>query len=453
MSTPDLLHKLAARGNAEAQYRLAVELMASDEPMARDLPAAVEWLRKAADAGHAPAMRDLGICYMNGKVVACNGSTAREWLELAADRNDTKSMMLLSGFFADGRSEVSVPKDLPRAFELMKRAADLNVPEAQQILGNFYYEGTGVLRDTKQAVTWWRRAAEQRHAPAQFELGEAYRRGECVPQDTKEAMRWFRRAAAQGHKMAKALLTSHGGTRYGEAPDAAIEAEATRAAAERGCAKEQCNLAGHYLSGKHGLPQDHALAAHWLSKSADQGHKEAIMPLAKLYMDGHGPVDLDTDEKRAWATTVLVACAASLGDGLAVKFLWNMRKGGDHDAFLLQSVREAATQGDAWAQCKLGEELLATGAAAEAGKFIAASARQGYADALALLNSDTVATERAIVTAVCAGCGKTEEQATKMYACKTCSIARFCSRACQKRAWKTSHKAACSAFVKAAAAE
>ena len=53
--------------------------------------------------------------------------------------------------------------------ELKTRAANGDA-EAQNNLGNCYYNGEGVTKDYAEAVRWYRKAAEQGHANAKIVL-------------------------------------------------------------------------------------------------------------------------------------------------------------------------------------------------------------------------------------------------------------------------------------------
>lgn len=82
--------------------------------------------------------------------------------------------------------------------EQLKGKAQKGDATAQNELGDKYYYGNGVEKDSKAAVGWYRRAANQGHAEAQFSLGYMYDEGKGVPKDDKEAAKWYRRAAVQG---------------------------------------------------------------------------------------------------------------------------------------------------------------------------------------------------------------------------------------------------------------
>ncbi|MBR5735095.1 MAG: sel1 repeat family protein, partial [Desulfovibrionaceae bacterium] len=73
-------------------------------------------------------------------------------------------------------------------------------------LGIMYFEGRGVPRNSKQAISWWQKAAEQNYAEAQFYLGMLSERGNGLPLDKNQALAWYGKAAEQNHELAKKAL-------------------------------------------------------------------------------------------------------------------------------------------------------------------------------------------------------------------------------------------------------
>jgi TPR repeat protein len=67
-----------------------------------------------------------------------------------------------------------------KMIEECKRAAEAGDAMAQYNLGQFYYNGTGVTVDQREAIKWYTRAAEGRFRDAQFNLGLCYRNGTGV---------------------------------------------------------------------------------------------------------------------------------------------------------------------------------------------------------------------------------------------------------------------------------
>jgi hypothetical protein len=90
--------------------------------------------------------------------------------------------------------------------ETGKAPASANPPkstaqaEADFQRGRDYAEGRGVEKDLAKAAEYYRKAAEQGHAEAQFSLGYAYRYGYGVAKDIDEAARWYRKAAESSAK-------------------------------------------------------------------------------------------------------------------------------------------------------------------------------------------------------------------------------------------------------------
>ena len=89
--------------------------------MPKDYAKAVSWYRKAADAGNAAAMYNLGYMYVNGLGVARNCDEGAVWT---------------------------------------RKAAEAGFPEAECEMGYLYQNGLGVGKDSSQAVAWYRKSAE-----------------------------------------------------------------------------------------------------------------------------------------------------------------------------------------------------------------------------------------------------------------------------------------------------
>ena len=90
---------------------------------------------------------------------------------------------------------------------LLLKAGQMGSLEAQRDLGALFATGdwTGP-RDVVRAAEWYRRAAERGHADAEYNLGFMYLLGEGVQTDPDEGLRWLRRSADQGGETAIRLL-------------------------------------------------------------------------------------------------------------------------------------------------------------------------------------------------------------------------------------------------------
>ena len=92
-----------------------------------------------------------------------------------------------------------IPQDRQLAFKWIAAAAAQGLAEAQNRLGQFYYDGFGVPKDMVEAIKWYTKAAEQNHYLSQVILGEVYLTGEgVVAKNLVEAHVWFNLATAAG---------------------------------------------------------------------------------------------------------------------------------------------------------------------------------------------------------------------------------------------------------------
>lgn len=113
---------------------------------------AVEYLRRAAEAGNADAAFDLALLAEHGRCVPQNKSQALAWYELAAKNGDAR---------------------------------------APNVIGTIYLGQAEIARDLGKASFWFRRGVNVFDADAYYHLGEMYAEGQNVPKDPIEAYMWF----------------------------------------------------------------------------------------------------------------------------------------------------------------------------------------------------------------------------------------------------------------------
>lgn len=118
---------------------------------------AVKWYRKAAEQGHAEAMRSLGICYQEGYGVPQSREEAVRWYRQAADKGDAEAMNNLGVCYDMGNG---VRKSHEKAVAWYRRAIEKGDSTAMRNLGNCYTNGWGVAKDKKQADYWYNKAKE-----------------------------------------------------------------------------------------------------------------------------------------------------------------------------------------------------------------------------------------------------------------------------------------------------
>ena len=94
-------------------------------------------------------------------------------------------------------------KNYKDIFGMLKPLAEQGNATAQYRLGQLYFLGRGVSKDTQEAVKWFRRAVGQGVPEAQLSLGVSYFAGVDMPKDITQAYKWFRIAGANGNKDAQ----------------------------------------------------------------------------------------------------------------------------------------------------------------------------------------------------------------------------------------------------------
>jgi len=153
---------------------------------------------KAAAAGNAQAMRELGKLYRDGRGVPRDYDVARQWYEKAAAAGDSLAMCELGYFYKSARG---VPRDYDVARQWYEKAAAAGNAQAVYELGVFYENGLGVPQDYDQARQRFEKAAAAKFSLAMLELGNLYKNGRGVPQDDEQARQWYEKAAASDSRV------------------------------------------------------------------------------------------------------------------------------------------------------------------------------------------------------------------------------------------------------------
>lgn len=177
----------ARQGFADARQKLA-ELEAPDwyalYQQESDQAKRMEYLKKAAQQGHAEAQYQLGHCYYLGRGVEEDEAQAVQWYRKAAEQGYAPALASLAYCYSEGHGVKKNPAEAARWFQKLARQ---DTPEAWYWLGDCYENGSVVEEDEAQAVRWYRKAAEQGYAQAQDELGRCYLFGYGLKADAVRA--------------------------------------------------------------------------------------------------------------------------------------------------------------------------------------------------------------------------------------------------------------------------
>ena len=311
-----LYRQAAAQGHPGAQSNLAILLLNSQRT-----PEGLDWLRKAAAAGAAPAMTLLGNLSLTGNGLPKNEKDAKTWLTKAADLGDADALASLSLMAETGtalpkdpakaldllqkaaeRNSVKallrlamkrlkgdgLPKDGAQTISLLTRAANLGSTEATLALGTLYETGESVEKNLATALKWYRQAADAGDSTASLKLGVLYSEGsKDIPQDDTKALQAFLRSAELGQPAAMYNVGTYFEKGRGAAPNPTESFKWHLKAALSGLSLAQREIGLRYRTGR-GVQTDTVVALSWLSRAATAGDADAALTLADMLLAGEG---------------------------------------------------------------------------------------------------------------------------------------------------------------------
>lgn len=100
-------------------------------------------------------------------------------------------------------------RDLKQAHVHLLKAAELDHPRAQGLVGVNYMRGRGTKRNVDEGIRWLTIGAENGWPHAQMKLGEAYRDGVGVEQDPVEALKWLALGGRAGSIAGRMIASSY----------------------------------------------------------------------------------------------------------------------------------------------------------------------------------------------------------------------------------------------------
>jgi uncharacterized protein len=196
---------------------------------------AIEYFRRSADLGYAPAQVVLGYLYETGRDTTADPRGAFEWYKKAAQQDDPLAQWLAGRIIYAG----AVPgRDLNEASGFLQSSADHGNPFGEYLLGQIKLE----RQDYPNAAAWFRKAAEQGLPQAQEQLAKLLRDGRGVAAtDRFEAYVWMLVSNSAGNRRVasdlQALEADLGTNQVEQAKAKAREMEGSvsRSVAAHGC--------------------------------------------------------------------------------------------------------------------------------------------------------------------------------------------------------------------------
>ena len=303
-------------------------------------------MQAGAQAGNVDDIRELGHAYQTGELGVRDYDKAFELIKKAADMGDDKAMVLLAPLYILGQG---VEKDIEEAFALFEKAYNMGNMKAGRYLGTHYELGIGTAVNYKRAAELYEESMNRGDITAACQLGSLYERGLGVPQDYDRAEELYARSAERGDVIASAGWSCIG------------------------------NLYETRTDGR----ADYGKAKEWYQKAADVGNPDGLSGLLRMghynphpWIAGHNfslsilclVSDLHADPVYERANHLALVQEQLVQEALACK---------GTPAFE-DCLKKSADLGYAKAQAILGEFYVSEGRTAEGEELKGKAREQGY---------------------------------------------------------------------------
>ncbi|WP_400770125.1 tetratricopeptide repeat protein [Methylosinus sporium] len=193
--------RLAANPRDAAALTLIGRLYLDGQGVARDRAQAMQWFRRAADAGGKDAAYFFGAASLTGRDTAKDRALAKTYLEKA--EGHAAALQLLGELWLENDGK---EPDFAKAQAYFRRAAELDNSDAAYALALLYKNGRGAPADPAEAANWLRKASEAGHTAAMVEFAIMEFNGAGVARDRAHAVKLLRQAAAAGNVVAQNRL-------------------------------------------------------------------------------------------------------------------------------------------------------------------------------------------------------------------------------------------------------
>jgi TPR repeat protein len=173
------IEEAAQAGHAEAMYRVGSKVADRGEAM--------QWIKRSAEAGYVPAMRELAVAYESGAGIQKDTALGGQWMKKAADGGDAEALFRTGDMkgaaaaghrramyrvgllpaeqaaaegIAEAKAELAKRAKSPReAYKMYVEAANAGSTAAMIAVGDCHLEARGTWRSEVDAVNWYRKAA------------------------------------------------------------------------------------------------------------------------------------------------------------------------------------------------------------------------------------------------------------------------------------------------------
>lgn len=287
----------------------------------KDIQKYVYYMEQAANKQDVASQYELALYYLNNQ----QADKAVTWFKKAAKQGEVGATYYYGYLMFNGQGMV---QDKKGGVKLLQSAADKDFTMAYYQLGRIYYDGDGTDQDYKKAVDYLRKAAERKNYNAKWLLGLCYLKGNGVKQDYYFATQLISDAAPSHQKEFKQLL-----------------------------ADDKDGTFTDYLYGlkKYYIDKDYDAAISYFKKVEKAKNVAGKTMLAVCYANKDYA---NRNVKKAIKTLNKVSGNCPIADYYLSSML-ETGTGADADEKRALSLLEnAANNGVAYAQCKLGDKYM-----------------------------------------------------------------------------------------------
>ena len=233
---------------------------------------AYTWYLKAANAGNAMAMNNIGLIFEDHG----DYESAQKWYLYGAVNNDVTAMRNLAFLYYKG-STTGNP-DYDSAFTWFKKAANAGDAISTAMMGTMYADGLGVTQSYENAKDCFDYLVESGNATASdyYFLGYLYRNGFGALPDIDEAVKYFETASNMGFTAASEEL----GFMYYDGVD--IDRDyfkayfyLARAVENDDASAKAFKILGDMFYEGYGVTMDESMAGKYYLTAADMGMDDA----------------------------------------------------------------------------------------------------------------------------------------------------------------------------------
>lgn len=249
----------------------------------KDEAKGLQILLDGATAGSPECMIELAAIYKTlriGSIIPRDEQKSFYWAEKAATTANIPALEVLGYMHEWG---IGTEKNLTKAYEYYKKAADFNLPAGLHNIARAYEFGrAGISKNEKEAAKIYQQLVEIGFRDAYAKLGNMYQNGlGGLPKDLLKAADLFKQGVKYGDSLSyfRLGLLYEQGLGVEKKPEEALRL--IRTSAEKGSSSGQYHMGRLYENGLLGLPRDIQEAKKWYT-SASRFEVSAANALKRL---------------------------------------------------------------------------------------------------------------------------------------------------------------------------